>query len=120
MNIDDMSDREVDKELKRRGITNKRIARAYEKVRRALQANRPATVSEVVFIPGSEGECPECRRKPVKLGHVNLAGAESRAPHCIDCAFGPPKELWETCQNCGWRQPGDKCDKCGAEMGYRK
>jgi methionyl-tRNA synthetase len=71
-----------------------------------------ATVSDVKFYPEREGKCPECGREPVKLGRVNLAGMDLGL--CIDCYFGPPRDLWENCPECGWLEPGWKCDKCGA------
>jgi hypothetical protein len=75
-----------------------------------------ATVSDVKFFGESEGRCPECGRDPVKLGRVNLAGFGHRRC-CIDCCFGPPREFWVNCPECGWWQPeGEACDKCGEPM----
>ncbi len=71
------------------------------------------TVSDVKFFSDREGKCPECGREPVMLGRMNIVGMAFRPLRCIDCCFGPPYYLWDNCPQCGWWQPGWKCDKCG-------
>jgi len=76
-----------------------------------------ATVSEVLWSgSGEPTRCPECGREGVVLGTVNLDHPSFRKPRCIDCSFGPPKWLWLDCPECGWWQPGEVCDGCGAAI----